>query len=140
MSMFTVLFEKCLERSEHKTKRLDITIDDRGNRIFFTGYLNKESKTWLDVGEEPVVEGTLDVDLKNRLLYLNRLDAWRRGKGFGLELLEYGIQYAIKKYGVTKARGYIESSNIASQSMLRKMGFGKREETKEGAYWEKIFK
>jgi len=125
------------DKREYKTRRLDITITDKKVRIFFDGRLNKETKTWLDISDDLVVEATLDINSKDKLVYLTRLDARIKGSGYGPELLEFGIKYAIEKYGVTKARGYVESFNIASQSMLEKMGFKRAEETKDGAYWEK---
>jgi len=128
------------ESIEESTERLDISVEVSGDRLFFTGKLNKKSKTWIDVSNDPIVEGTLDVDRKNNLVYLNRLDAWVSGKGYGPELLKYAIQYVVEKYGVIKAQGYIESSNSASQSMLQKMGFKRMKETDDGAYWEKSLK
>ncbi|MBE3141136.1 MAG: GNAT family N-acetyltransferase, partial [Thermoplasmata archaeon] len=123
--------------TNHKTRRMDVVIETYGERLFLTGRLEKNQRTWIDVSNTPVAEGTLDVDSKNGIVYLNRMDALRSGKGYGRELLEYGIHYAMEKYGVTKARGYIESANATSQSMLRKMGFNSTEQTKDGSYWEK---
>jgi hypothetical protein len=135
-----IINEAATTPSEHKTKRLDITVDTRGDRLFLAGRLNVESKTWIDAGNEPVVEGTLDIDRKNNLVYLNRVTAWRRGKGYGPELLDFGIRYAMEKYGVAKARGYVERGNFSSSIMLKKMGFKEVDATKDGVYLEKFLK
>jgi len=47
------------------------------------------------------------------------------------------MMHLLGKRGISKIRGYIESSNIQSQNMLVKLGFDRVEEAREGAYWER---
>lgn len=109
-------------------------IDDK--RLFIDGLLKEEEKTWLDPdGDVKIATATIDLIDKNTA-YLNRADALRAGKGYGQEILSSMIQL-LKDKGFHNFKGYIESENVSSQNMLRKLGFKKTTETKDGAYWEK---
>lgn len=120
-----------------ESDNLDFEISgDWTKRIFATGKLKETSKTWLDVGDKPVVEATYDITENGECLYRNRIDAHKKGRGYAVELHEYVFKEA-KKHGIKYTKGYIENSNADSKSMARKLGLKELEKSKDGAIWGK---
>lgn len=121
-----------------ETERLLIKqsfLSDAGDRMMFESF-NKQ----LDVAEwarqkrlPKVVDFTVDINRQKRTGYLNRMDA-SGGKGFGTETMSRVLQ-ELKNKGITYFEGYIETSNIASQKMMQKVGAIKVRTLKDGAVW-----
>jgi GNAT superfamily N-acetyltransferase len=121
-----------------KSTRLVHEIKDLRERWFISSYLKDTEKNWLD-GDQKIlaVETTIDINKKDKSIYLNRQDARRRGKGYGQETMEFILKLA-KKKGFKKAKGYVEYSNSAPISMLKNLGFKKADDSKFGSYFIKI--
>ena len=121
----------------YSSKRLNYKIQNvEDKRLFIDSFLKEDEKTWLDPKGD-VKAATMTIDLISEdTAYFNRADALRSGKGYAREMLGAMI-HLLGKRGISKIRGYIESSNIQSQNMLVKLGFYRVEEAREGAYWER---
>ena len=116
--------------------RLTHEIQDLKQRWFVYSYLKNTEKNWLDTGPVLAVETTIDINTTEKSIYLNRQDAKRRGKGYGLETMEFILKLA-KKKGFKTAKGYVEHINAAPLSMLKKLGFKETENTVSGRYFYK---
>jgi hypothetical protein len=121
-----------------ESKRLFYKIDDKKVRVFIKSFLKDSEKTWLDPKGQDIlaVETTIDVNKKEKSIYLNRMDASKHGKGYGRETMDYFLKY-FKKKGFKTAKGYVEFSAIESANMLIKLGFKKTTETEHGRYFER---
>ena len=121
------------------TPRLRVQLRDVGGRLFLDGFLKDTARDWLEqaidpTNVNPVVEATIDYNVEKGTVYLNRMDALRRGRGYGVELLGAILQH-FRGRGFHDAEGYIENFNLPSRDMVRKLKFEQRRETPEGAYW-----
>jgi len=107
-----------------------------GMRMFIDARLKQPD--WLEKAiadvrpKRPAVEQT--VDLHGHEAYLNRMDAYFHGKGYGGEVMMAVLRF-LKDRGYARARGYIEHANIASQSMMKKVGAKVQERQEHGSYW-----
>lgn len=118
------------------TTRLDIVEEgDWKQRVFFTASLKIEHQDWLHkAGASPKIgEATLDIN-KDQTAYLNRIDVFAKGEGYGAEIIKH-IKAEAKAKGITSIKAYIEHLNSASKSMIRKAGFTEAKEEKHGSYW-----
>jgi GNAT superfamily N-acetyltransferase len=126
--------------ASNSTNRLDLKTQHVGGgktgRVLYSGKLKPEHKSWLDVTDDPVAEATVDLNHENKTAYLNRIDAFHRGKGYGPELLNT-ILSDLKNNNFYHTRTYIEHPNVASQTIFRKAGFTPVEEKEHGSYWER---
>jgi uncharacterized membrane protein len=119
-----------------ESKRLTFIINDMGVRVFINSYLKDSEKTWLDTPEQTLaVETTIDLNKKEKSIYLNRMDASKHGKGYGRETLEFFLSY-FKRKGFKTAKAYVEFSATDSANMLRKLKF-KEGKGKDGRYFER---
>jgi hypothetical protein len=90
-------------------------------------------KAMMDVHpERPAVEQT--VDFNGTEAYLNRMDAYFHGKGYGGEVM-LAVLKLLKGRGFQSARGYIEHDNAASQRMMKKLGAVESDRREHGSYW-----
>jgi hypothetical protein len=80
------------------------------------------------------VDTTIDLDTNGEDVYLNRIDAWIGGKGYGRETL-HAIAMFLRNKGFKRVKGYIERDNQSSQNMARKLGLKPTDAKQHGDYW-----
>ena len=74
-----------IKESTKESMRLTLEIQDFLQRWFIYSYLKDTEKNWLDTGPVLAVTTTIDINDNEKSIYLNRQDAKKRGKGYGLE-------------------------------------------------------
>jgi len=126
--------------SSIETPRLHIkvSISEDKTRAFFSARLKKEAMNWLDEAmwkDKEIGLLTLDIQHASKSVYMTRMDIEKKGAGIGPELLKAGLDHLKGLYGLTSATGYIEHSNLASQSMAKKLGAERSKLSKHGDYW-----
>jgi RimJ/RimL family protein N-acetyltransferase len=119
-----------------KSNRLIYTAKGGDQRIFIDAKLKAKYRTFLDLEDDIIGSFTVDKGFDDSAAYLNRLDVTKTGQGYGSEILGHVLSH-LKTSGVRTVKAYVENVNIASQSMLRKIGFTRDETTKHGAYYLK---
>ena len=120
-----------------ESKRLNYDLEDHKIRLFVKSYLKDSEKTWIDsIGDVLAVEATIDLDPKEKNIYLNRIDAFKKGKGYGRETIDFILSY-LKRKGYKTARGYVEYLSIESANMLKKLNFKEVNGGEFGRYFEK---
>lgn len=89
---------------------------------------------WIDKASNnrSLVQATFD--LNGDQVYLNRMDAFRGGKGYGREAMKACFVF-LKTRGFKTATGYIEHTNFESQNMMKKLGASVSQEKDQGSYW-----
>ena len=118
------------------TSRIEVEYHgDWNQRVFFESFLKEEHKHWLEKGSK-TPRGEATVDLNGDKAYLNRIDVYPKGRGFGSELLAE-ILKELTKRGFKTARTYIENANPDSRMMVKKFKFEEAEKSSHGSYWEK---
>ena len=117
------------------TENFIIEVKKINNRIFYTAFFKPEKLNWLtkNIPDYKIVEVTIDL-IQNKEVYLNRIDSYIQGHGYGFEVLQSIIKN-LKKEGINKFKTYIEHNNIASKSMIKKLKFKEIEEKQYGSYW-----
>ena len=119
------------------TNRMHCTITGNSNRLFFVGKLKEENNedwaTNLFYKDKSVVELTVDIIDSNNVR-LNYINSSISGSGWGRELLIAAFEY-LKIHGYKTAIGYIENNNIASKSMMNRVGGVKTKESTYGSYY-----
>ncbi len=121
------------------TPRLDLQIQNvEGKRLFVEAYPNEAEvgKNWLTqaMGRKKVVDFTVDI-ISSSEARLNRADSYQRGQGYALETIR-AVTDLLSTKGIHRFVGYIEASNVASVSMMQKLGAERAGETDQGSYWE----
>ena len=107
-------------------------------RLFYDAHLKDEHKNWLTKGREvPTASATIDINHEHKTAYINRLDAHRKGEGFGHELSKH-IENDLKHtHGIKHISGYIEHGNHAAQNNAKKQGRIETKRGEHGSYWTK---
>lgn len=129
-----------MRSSEFTQPRLNIKEQLAGStRLFLTATLKPEFMSWLDKAADPtgskvVAEMTIDLDPERLRAHLNQVNAWVSRKGYGRELVAYGLGW-LKRNGYFDATAYTERANFTSQDMLRKLGATETSRTEQGVNW-----
>ncbi|MDD5690029.1 MAG: NUDIX domain-containing protein, partial [Caldisericia bacterium] len=110
-------------------------LSEGNKRMMFEGFDKQIDKPEWIRSKSPKKVTDLSIDLipDKNYAYLNRIDS--TGKGYGVETLSAVIK-ELKKRGINKFEGYIESNNIASQNMMKKLGAIESEKRKYGSIWK----
>jgi predicted GNAT family acetyltransferase len=122
---------------KQESKRLYFKVLDLKQRMFFESYIKDSEKNFLQPKDKDVlaVETTIDINDKDKSIYLNRMDAALQGNGYGRETLEFILKY-FKQKGFKTAKGYVEFTATGSRSMMNKLKF-KEVTAKDGSYFER---
>lgn len=127
--------------SKIHTDRLDITVTQSGDRLFFDAKINDRlrKENWLENAlpkDDIVVTATVELPNNDRdYAYFNRIDSSRSGSGFGKETAN-AIFKLLASSGINSVRAYVEHGNIRPNSMNEALGGKIISETKTGKIWE----
>ena len=130
----SVLVAKPIQETS-ETPRMIVQTQGTPERIFVTGVQKQSEVNWLNPIPRQAASATLDLNPKEKSVYINRVDADVSRQGYGRELLGHALD-KLSAQGYEKATGYVEHTAQDSRQMNLKLGGVPGKLTPYGQYFD----